>query len=366
MNTYEDNNFCVPCGPEARSPPASTSFSACQCSASTTTVMATPTSMPTSMPLTKEIIYQNQTVEVIKVVEVEKIVEKVVEVEVPCRRRPAAPTNTRHFVKVTTVMPYSLVDFDADKRQKYKTAIAVAAGTIPENVDIVSVTENRRRAGGIKVETKIRATDAASLNVLVSSIGSGDTLVSNVNSALKAQGLEQSTAVSDVTTGTENKPSANAGANQIPKDESTSSEKGSSVIVVVIGCASAACTLSLGLLIHFCHRKRKVVQISPVHTVDSNETVIAVASMTLASTHAATTAPHTAAATHHQTEVDSWLTEMGLEARIRDFRDENIDVEALSKMDHEQLQSLGITKLGDRLKLLSRAQENHHVRVVPS
>ena len=35
-------------------------------------------------------------------------------------------------------------------------AVAIAAGTITANVNILSITEGRRRAGSVKVETKVR------------------------------------------------------------------------------------------------------------------------------------------------------------------------------------------------------------------
>jgi hypothetical protein len=55
--------------------------------------------------------------------------------------------------------------------------------------------------------------------------------------------------------------------------------------------------------------------------------------------------------------IDRWLAELGLEARVQDFKREHIDVEALSRMDHDHLRSMGIVRLGDRLKLLGRAAD---------
>ena len=52
-------------------------------------------------------------------------------------------------------MPFSKSDFDEDKRDKYKAAIASAAGAPVDNVDIVSITEKRRRAGSVDVETMV-------------------------------------------------------------------------------------------------------------------------------------------------------------------------------------------------------------------
>ena len=56
---------------------------------------------------------------------------------------PKAPADTPHFVKLTVTMPYTKAMFDQAKQDKYKTAMASAAGTDPANVDILSVTEER-------------------------------------------------------------------------------------------------------------------------------------------------------------------------------------------------------------------------------
>jgi hypothetical protein len=50
---------------------------------------------------------------------------------------------------------YSKAEFDQAKQDKYKTAVANPAGTTAANVDILSITEGRRRAGSVKVETKV-------------------------------------------------------------------------------------------------------------------------------------------------------------------------------------------------------------------
>jgi hypothetical protein len=50
---------------------------------------------------------------------------------------------------------YSKANFDQAKQDKYKAAVANAAGTAAANVDIVSITEARRRAESVKVETKV-------------------------------------------------------------------------------------------------------------------------------------------------------------------------------------------------------------------
>jgi len=109
--------------------------------------------------------------------------------------------NTIHFVTLTVTMPYSKAEFDSAKQKSYMAAVASAAGTIPDNVMILSIKEGRRRAGSVKVETKILAKDAAGVAALKSTLGSGDSLKSKINAALKAEGLSESTGVTDAMTG---------------------------------------------------------------------------------------------------------------------------------------------------------------------
>ena len=65
--------------------------------------------------------------------------------------------DSKFFVKMTVTMPYTKSEFNEDKQDKYIKAVARAAGTNHENVEIVSITEKQRRAGSIDVETKVRA-----------------------------------------------------------------------------------------------------------------------------------------------------------------------------------------------------------------
>lgn len=109
--------------------------------------------------------------------------------------------NTIHFVTLTVTMPYSKAEFDSAKQDSYKAAVASAAGTIAANVIILSITEASRRASSVKVETKILAKDAAGVTALKSTLGSGDALKSKINAALKANGLSESTGVTDPVTG---------------------------------------------------------------------------------------------------------------------------------------------------------------------
>ena len=84
----------------------------------------------------------------------------------------------------------------------FKKAVATAAGTDPENVIIVSVTVARRRSSSVVVQTKILAKDAAAVATIKSTLGSGDALKTKLNTALKKEGLKESTGVTAPVTGT--------------------------------------------------------------------------------------------------------------------------------------------------------------------
>jgi hypothetical protein len=115
----------------------------------------------------------------------------------------AAPSDTKFYIKFTATMPYSKADFDDAKKNKYKAAVAAAAATIADNVDIVNITEKAaaRRAshGGasIEIETKVRANDEAGMTALSKALGTGDDLKTKLNKELKAQGLAEATAFTD-------------------------------------------------------------------------------------------------------------------------------------------------------------------------
>jgi hypothetical protein len=93
-------------------------------------------------------------------------------------------------------MPHTKAEFDGAKQGLFKDAIASAAGTSPLNVGILSIAEARRRAGSIEVETKIIAMDAASLQALSSTLGTGDSMLAKINAELTKRGLPASTVVS--------------------------------------------------------------------------------------------------------------------------------------------------------------------------
>jgi len=67
--------------------------------------------------------------------------------------------DSKYFLTLTVTLPYTKDQFDQTKRDKYKAAVANAAGTVAANVEIVKITEARRRAGKVDVETKVRRTN---------------------------------------------------------------------------------------------------------------------------------------------------------------------------------------------------------------
>ena len=64
--------------------------------------------------------------------------------------------DSKFFVTMTVTLPYTKDQFDQTKQDKYKAAVANAADTVAANVEIVKITEARRRAGKVDVETKVR------------------------------------------------------------------------------------------------------------------------------------------------------------------------------------------------------------------
>ena len=108
----------------------------------------------------------------------------------------AAPADSVHVLSLTVTLPYTRADFTSARQTSFKAAMALAVGTVASNVDILSITEGRRRAGSIAVETQIRAPDAAGLTALENSLGSdASALTTKLNSEFKAQGLDESTGV---------------------------------------------------------------------------------------------------------------------------------------------------------------------------
>merc|ERR1712216_226999 len=110
----------------------------------------------------------------------------------------AVPKTTKHFVTFTVTMPYSKNEFIKAKQDKYKAAVARAAGTAAENVEILSITEGiaaSRRSASVQVETKIRASNAEDANKLMATLGTGDSFKANINKELKKEALEETTSV---------------------------------------------------------------------------------------------------------------------------------------------------------------------------
>ena len=65
------------------------------------------------------------------------------------------------MISITPGMKTYMMGVDI-KQDKYKTAVANAAGTVADNVEIVAITEARRRAGKVDVETKVRTNQRTS------------------------------------------------------------------------------------------------------------------------------------------------------------------------------------------------------------
>ena len=113
-----------------------------------------------------------------------------------------APDNTKHYVELSVTMPYTLDEFKAEAvKSSFKKAVASAAGTVPENVKILSVKAAGRRTAGVLVQTKILALDAAALATMKSTLGSGSALQTKLNTALKSEGLKESTGIKEPVTG---------------------------------------------------------------------------------------------------------------------------------------------------------------------
>lgn len=122
----------------------------------------------------------------------------------------AVPKTTKHFVTFIVTMPYSKTEFNKAKQDKYKAAIARAAGTAAENVEILSITEGiaaSRRSASVKVETKIRASNAEDANKLITTLGTGDSFKAKINNELKKDALEETTSVTAPVAGSLNSAS---------------------------------------------------------------------------------------------------------------------------------------------------------------
>jgi hypothetical protein len=113
-------------------------------------------------------------------------------------RRQEASKTLEFFLDLNVKMPYSKDEFDVGNQDTFKEAIASAAGISPLNVNILSITEGRRRGGSVNVETKLRTMDAASLQELAKTLGSGDAMLAKINAELTKRGLPASTGIRPV------------------------------------------------------------------------------------------------------------------------------------------------------------------------
>ena len=104
------------------------------------------------------------------------------------------------FLTLSVTLPYTKDQFDKSKQDKYKTAVANAAGTVAANVEIVKITDARRRAGKVDVETKVLAADQEGLDFLKSTLTSchdDGTAKCKIDKALVREGLEKSTSAAE-------------------------------------------------------------------------------------------------------------------------------------------------------------------------
>ena len=110
------------------------------------------------------------------------------------------PKGSKFFLTLSVTLPYTKDEFDQSKQDKYKTAVANAAGTVAANVEIVKITDARRRAGKVNVETKVLAADDAGLDFLKSTLTSchdDGTAKCKIDKALVREGLEKSTSTAE-------------------------------------------------------------------------------------------------------------------------------------------------------------------------
>jgi hypothetical protein len=102
-------------------------------------------------------------------------------------------------------MPYPKAEFDGNKQQNFKEALASAAGTSSANVDIVDIStiteEGRRQGNSITVGTKFSVADSAMLQALATQLKGPFPAVylAKINAELKKKGLQASNGVSTPT-----------------------------------------------------------------------------------------------------------------------------------------------------------------------
>jgi len=156
------------------------------------------------------------------------------------------PLDKIHVVTLSVTMPYSKAEFDTAKQDNYKSAMADTAGTSASNVYILEIKESPRRAGSVDVQTQIRAKDAAGVQVLANTLGSGDALKTKLNKNLEAKGMKASTGVSNPVVGVvESPPKSNSGLALPPKTNS-----GLNIGAIIGGCLGGA-ALVVGIFVYY-------------------------------------------------------------------------------------------------------------------
>ncbi len=102
-----------------------------------------------------------------------------------------APADSPFNLVLNVKMPYTRAEFHANKQNKFKEAMAGAAAVPSGNVDIVSITEGRRRlAKSVTEEMKLHVKDKASLEALASTLGTVDAaMLAKINAELAKRGL---------------------------------------------------------------------------------------------------------------------------------------------------------------------------------
>lgn len=100
-------------------------------------------------------------------------------------------------------------------------------------MDILAIVASSRRAGSVKVDTKIRAKDASAAGALAAELGDSDALMGKLNQNLQARGLKASTGVSA--------PAVAVVGNTLPSEEDPKTKGGlSSGAIAGIGLGGAA------------------------------------------------------------------------------------------------------------------------------
>jgi hypothetical protein len=154
-------------------------------------------------------------------------------------------------------MSYTKAAFNTALQGKYKAAVARAAGTTYANVDIVSITEVRRRAGSVNVETRISASDSAGAAKLALTLGDSDALTRKINKELVAQGLLESTAVTMQST---------AVTTSIPAD--SSGEGGGLPTAAIIGGVVGLVLMVAAAAVWWRNRRSKTQSQAPANDVE--------------------------------------------------------------------------------------------------